>query len=230
MINLMTSLYTKVIAIDGPAASGKTSVGKMIAQKLKFNFLDTGIMYRGVTRAAIDSQVNFENKSAITTFLEKMDLQIIFDHRQELSILLNNNDITKSLHSVEIDQNVAYFSTFKQIREFLVTQQREIANHNDIVMVGRDIGSVVVPDSIKIFLTASVLERAKRRHKELIDSGATIELSDIEADLNMRDEVDSQRKESPLTISRDATIVVSDGMNLEGVVNFILNNILSRKL
>jgi cytidylate kinase len=226
----MTSLNTTIIAIDGPAASGKTSVGKIIAEKLNYNFLDTGIMYRGITRAALDAQVNFKNDSAIITFLENIDLQIVFDEFQQLTILLNNNDITKFLHTIEIDQNVSYYSSFKLIREFLVTQQREIAKQKNIVMVGRDIGSVVITNSIKIFLTASLSERAKRRHKELTDTGIEIELSDIESDLELRDESDSQRKESPLTIASDATIVVSDGMGLEGVVNFILNNILSRKL
>ncbi len=97
-------------------------------------------------------------------------------------------------------------------------------------MVGRDIGSVVVPDSLKIFLTASISERAKRRHKELVDSGVSAELNEIESELERRDELDTKRKESPLVIASDATIVVSDGMMLEGVVSFILNNILARKL
>ena len=131
---------------------------------------------------------------------------------------------------MEIDQNVSYYSSFKEIRDFLVEQQREIASYDNTVMVGRDIGSVVVPDSLKIFLTASISERAKRRHKELVDSGVSAELSEIESELERRDELDTKRKESPLVIASDATIVVSDGMMLEGVVSFILNNILARKL
>ncbi|MBS96462.1 MAG: (d)CMP kinase [SAR202 cluster bacterium] len=226
----MTSLKTKVIAIDGPAASGKTSVGKIIAEKLKFNFLDTGIMYRAITYAALNSSVDFNQKMTVSEFLDNVDLQIIFHNFTDLKITLNNIDISKSLHSLEIDQNVSYYSSFKEIRNFLVQQQRQIANRDNIVMVGRDIGSVVAPDSIKIFLTASVSERAKRRHKELIDSGVSAELDEIESELERRDELDSQRKESPLVIPGDATIVVSDGMILEGVVSFILNNILARKL
>ena len=226
----MTSLKTKVIAIDGPAASGKTSVGKIIAEKLKFNFLDTGIMYRAITYAALNSSVDFNQKMTVSEFLDNVDLQIIFHNFTDLKITLNNIDISKSLHSLEIDQNVSYYSSFKEIRNFLVQQQRQIANRDNIVMVGRDIGSVVAPDSIKIFLTASVSERAKRRHKELIDSGVSAELDEIESELERRDELDSQRKESPLVIPGDATIVVSDGMILEGVVSFILNNILARIL
>ena len=226
----MTSLKTKVIAIDGPAASGKTSVGKIIAEKLKFNFLDTGIMYRAITYAALNSSVDFNQKMTVSEFLDNVDLQIIFHNFTDLKITLNNIDISKSLHSLEIDQNVSYYSSFKEIRNFLVQQQRQIANRDNIVMVGRDIGSVVAPDSIKIFLTASVSERAKRRHKELIDSGVSAELDEIESELERRHELDSQRKESPLVIPGDATIVVSDGMILEGVVSFILNNILARKL
>ena len=226
----MTSLKTTVIAIDGPAASGKTSVGKIIAEKLNFHFLDTGIMYRAITYAALDSNIDFKKKTTVSDFLDNVDLQIIFDNSRDLKITLNDIDISNFLHSVEIDQNVSYYSSFKEIRDFLVDQQRHIAHYDNIVMVGRDIGSVVVPDSLKIFLTASVSERAKRRHKELVDLSVAVELSEVKSELERRDEIDSKRKESPLIIAGDATIVVSDGMNLEGVVNFILNNILARKL
>ena len=226
----MTSLKTTVIAIDGPAASGKTSVGKIIAEKLNFNFLDTGIMYRAITYAALDSSVDFKQKTTVSEFIDNLNLQIIFDDSRDLKITFNDIDISKSLHSIEIDQNVSYYSSFKEIRDYLVEQQRDIASYDNTVMVGRDIGSVVVPDSLKIFLTASISERAKRRHKELVDSGVSAELNEIESELERRDELDTKRKESPLVIASDATIVVSDGMMLEGVVSFILNNILARKL
>ena len=208
-----------IIAIDGPAASGKSVTAKKVADKLDFLHLNTGLMYRAVTLHFINSGVNINNKTDILSGLKKMS--ILFDSMDSNKILLNGQDVSKIIRNKLIDSKVSEVSAIRSVREKLVVQQREIAKNNDIVIEGRDIGSYVFPNAdFKFFLTADINVRAKRRYeqKKIKD----VSLNNVLFDLKQRDKYDKNRKYSPLVISDDAIIIDTSDLNIEEQVNKIV--------
>jgi len=212
----------KIIAIDGPAASGKSTVGKMLADDLGYLFFDTGVMYRAVTLAALEAGISVQDADAITELAENVIIDIrpasLQDGRSS-DILLNNRDITWMIRKPEVDQNVSLVSTYPGVRKALTAQQRRIGNTEKLVMVGRDIGTVVLPRAdLKIYLDASAEERALRRFKEQSRRENAQALEEILNDIHRRDLIDSTRKVAPLHPAEDAIIVNTDGMDVAEVV------------
>ena len=209
------------IAIDGPVASGKTAVGRGVSKALKWNFLDTGIMYRAATRSILDSGISFEENSSVIETVKQTAIDIDNSLGFE-KILINGKDKTSTLKTPEIDRAVSIVSKIPEVRKELVRQQRDIANQGPIVMVGRDIGSVVLPEAeLRIYLEASVEIRAQRRYQEQIASEGKLSLTDVKVDLEKRDFIDTQRQDSPLSKYDFYTIIDTTTMSLKDVVNEI---------
>jgi cytidylate kinase len=207
------------IAIDGPAVSGKSSVGKAFAGRIGYRFLDTGLMYRAATWNAVQSGVDVSDSPAVVEVTERMEFSVIDTDNGDNLIMVNGVDITDNLHSVEVDDAVSAVAAVGRVREIMVAEQRRLAGEGEIVMVGRDIGTVVIPSApLKIYLTATAQTRAIRRHREFLAEGTEVEFDDILRSLERRDQIDSSRKESPLKPADDASIVDTDDLSFEQVV------------
>jgi cytidylate kinase len=217
----------EVIAIDGPAASGKSTIGHLLAEILNFLYLDTGSMYRAVTLAALRAGIDPHDEEAVTDLAENLDLQIKpyageTDGRQ-YSVLLSGDDVTWELRSPEVDAHVSTVSSYSGVREEMVRRQREIANQGAVIMVGRDIGTVVVPNApLKLYITASPEERARRRWLDRNAQGHPADYSEILADVNRRDQIDSNRKHSPLRPAKDAIIIDNTDKSPETILDEVL--------
>ena len=209
------------IAIDGPAGSGKSTVAKIIAKKLDITYLDTGSMYRAFTYYAIENNVKPEDEEGINHLLNNIDLVLDKD-----DVFLNDQNITKEIRYENIDKNVSLYAAIKQVREKMVSIQREISKGKSVIMDGRDIGSVVLPDAeFKFYLDASAEERAKRRYLQNIERGKEVPYEDILEDIKRRDENDKNREVDPLIICDDALVLDTSDMNIENVVEFIINKV-----
>jgi cytidylate kinase len=205
------------LAIDGPAGSGKSTISSLIAQKLGWTHIDTGAMYRAVTLLALELDIDMNREEAYT-FLE--NVKIHYDHNK---IFINKRDVTESIRGSSVTKNVSLVSSFPYVRKKLVEIQKEAAKKGNIIMDGRDIGTVVLPKAdLKIFLTANVEERAKRRHKELQKKGKDVSLSYVIEEIINRDKKDSTRKESPLVIAEDAVLLDTTQLTIEEVVDKII--------
>ncbi len=208
------------IAIDGPVGAGKTSAGRLLASRLGCRFLDTGLMYRAVTLAALDERAGMGDPAALEALARRSDIRLDTAPGGEARILLNGKDVTSRLRGPEVDRNVSAVSAVPGVRAVLVEKQRQIAAGGGIVVAGRDIGTVVLKDAeVKIFLNASAGTRARRRYEELCASGGTVKYEDVLAGLTRRDGLDSSRSTSPLMPATDAMTVDSDGLTLEQVVD-----------
>jgi CMP/dCMP kinase len=211
----------RIIAIDGPVASGKSAVGRALARHLGYAFLDTGLMYRAVTLAAVRRGLAVDDTSALATLAEDLDITAKATS-DGTRIFLDGDDITDQLRLPEVEQAVSRVSRVAEVREKMVEQQRAIAAQQPVVMVGRDIGTVVLPDAdLKVYLDAGVEERARRRHAEIAAAGQQATLGEIEAGLRQRDSIDSGRTISPLRPAEDAHIINTDGLSIEQVVTEI---------
>jgi len=210
------------ITIDGPAASGKTSIGRKVSSHLKFRFLDTGLMYRAATWIVIKNNINIDNEFEIASSVTNSNFSINSTIKED-SLFIDNYNVISELRTSEIDKYVSQVSKIAKVRETLVNQQRSIAASGNIVMVGRDIGSVVLPNAdIKIYLDASLEIRAKRRFEE-VKGSAKLSFKEIKQDLEKRDIIDSNRKISPLTIPEDATVVNTDNLTISQVIEKIIS-------
>lgn len=214
------------VAIDGPAGSGKSSVCKIIADKYSFTYIDTGAMYRSVAWLSINfGEENLAEKAENTEF-------ILEDNGKKISIKYNDKiyDLTKEIRTPEISSKVAFVASNSDIRKILVKKQQSYAEGSDVIMEGRDITTVVLPDAdIKIFLTASPEERAKRRFKEWENMEQSAEYAKVLEEIKKRDEMDMTRKESPLLQSEDAVLLDTTGLSLEQVADKIGEMIISYK-
>ena len=190
-----------IITIDGPAASGKTTVGKRLADERELLFFDTGIMYRAVTWAVLDRKTDINDESSVVDLAEKITIDIhppTVDDGRDSDILVDGEDITWQIRSSNVDKNVSRVSAYKGVRDALTIQQRRIGLKGDIVMVGRDIGTVVLPDAeLKIYLDASAEERARRRYLESVERGEDVSQEDILTSMINRDLIDSTREVAP---------------------------------
>jgi cytidylate kinase len=216
--------FPLTITIDGPAASGKTTLAEILAERLGYLFFDTGVMYRAVTLAALNSCCleKPDQEEAVAKIAEEMDIDItpptIKDGRK-CDVYLNGVDVTPKLYLPQVDANVSQISVYSRVRQALTARQRVIGLRGKVVMVGRDIGTVVLPDAdVKIYLDASIAERADRRHKELCKNAVEIAYETVLESLKQRDRIDSTRKLAPLMMAQDAVVINSDGLNIEQVV------------
>lgn len=210
------------IAIDGPVASGKTVVGRLVAQRLGYRFIDTGMVYRAVTWEAVRRGVRLEDESGLTELARELTLELASVDGEE-RLLVDGLDVTDGLRDPEIERGVSLVAKVPGIRRALVEQQRAIAGKGGFVVAGRDIGTVVLPDApVKVYLNASIGVRARRRHQELEGQGASIDYAQVESDLKRRDKIDSERVDSPLRPAEDAVLIDTDDLEIADLVERIL--------
>jgi len=216
-----------IIAIDGPAGAGKSTVTKQVANKLGLLFLDTGAMYRSITLAVLREGIDLREQDKVQAIAAKSKIQLFANPiaGKPMQVLLNGEDITTEIRTPEVTANVSLIAAQAPVREILVKQQQLIGQSGGVVMEGRDIGTHVFPDAeVKIFLTASAQERAKRRQADLVAQGQVVpDLTILEDEIQERDRRDSTRAHSPLIQAEDATLVNTDGLNIEEVVATIVN-------
>ena len=212
----------QLIAIDGPVAVGKSSVGSLLATRLGYVFFDTGMMYRAFTWKILKSGISIEDEQKICQLANTTKFDFVPLQGSYLSPLIDDEDVSSNLFSPEVEEHVSLTSKIAGVRQTLVLEQRRLAQRGKVVMAGRDIGTVVLPwAELKIFLTASTEERARRRYKELLKRGENSSLEIVLADLKKRDEMDIHRTISPLKPAEDAIIIDTENFTLEQVVDKI---------
>ena len=217
-----------VITIDGPAASGKSTIGLMLAQRLGYLCLDTGSMYRALTLAAMRHGISPDDEEAVVRLAADCDLDILpladeTDGRH-YTVLLDGIDVTWDLRLPEVDAAVSQISTYPEVRAEMVRRQRVVGRRGRVIMIGRDIGTVVIPDAaLKLYITASPEERARRRHLDRLRQGQDDDYETILADVVRRDNIDSSRKHSPLRPAHDAIRIDTTGRTAEEVMVEIMS-------
>lgn len=216
-----------VIAIDGYSSTGKSSISKQIAKKLGLIHMDTGALYRGITLYALQN-CSAEGKIDKDILFKNFD-QLKLEFREENGVLvlyLNDKNISNEIRSLEVSNNVSFIAKQSEVRDFLLETQRSIASNGGVVMDGRDIGTVVLPNAdYKFFLTASVDERTRRRHLELISLGEEADVESVKNNLVTRDKIDSEREVSPLKQAEDAILIDNTNLNQEETLKLILSYI-----
>jgi cytidylate kinase len=225
----MWSNMTKpnIIAIDGPAASGKSTLGMNLARSLGYLFFDTGVMYRAVTWMVLQRNLDVHDEPAVTALTLEIQIDVrppsVNDERS-CDVLVDGQDITWETRRPEVEAIVSIVSTYAGVRKELAAQQRRIGLRGQVVMVGRDIGTVVLPEAdLKIYLDASAEERARRRHRELVGRGEQADYDKILAGVRNRDQIDSNRAVAPLCAAEDAIVVDSDHMDANEVIRYVEN-------
>ena len=216
-----------IVAIDGPAASGKSTAAIGVAKALNITHIDTGSMYRAVTYGLISNQINFKDTKSITDFLESLKLRFS-NSKKRTVLILNNNNVTDLIRTSVISENVSEVSAIKIVRDFMVKIQREMASDTDCILEGRDIGTVVFPNAdFKFFMTADEKSRAERRLIELVSSGDrnASELNSVLDDLKVRDHKDSTRNHSPLMKAKDALVIDTTYLTINEVIDKIVNTV-----
>jgi len=213
----------QMIAIDGPAASGKTTLGKRLAEVLGYLFFDTGVMYRAVTWAVLERRIDPGNEEAVTRLAEQLDIDVCrpsVDDGRTSDVLVDGVDITWQVFSPEVDQYVSIVAAYPGVRKALTVQQRKIGLRGQVVMVGRDIGTVVLPEApLKIYLEASAEERARRRFAEQASRGENISYEQVLDGIRRRDHIDINRDTAPLEAACDAVIIQTDHMDAGDVMD-----------
>lgn len=214
-----------IIAIDGPAGSGKSTSAKLVAQKLGYIYIDSGAMYRAVTFVAIQKNI-LDNESKIVDLAEDLDIKLQFIN-EETKVQIDDIDVTEELRSTEVNVNVSKVSKIEGVRKALVDKQKKMRDaEHGIVMEGRDITTVVFPDAdLKIYLTASIEQRAKRRLEEYKSKGKEVSLDEIKYNIEERDKIDSTRSVSPLKKAPDAIEIDTSKVSIEQQVEIILEKV-----
>lgn len=208
-----------LVAIDGPVASGKTSIGRAVATALGYRFIDTGLMYRAITHVAIERGVLVTDQRTLGEMAEQSIVSLSSSQSGPVQVCVNDIEVTEHIWSAEVGRAVSVVSQVPRVRKAMVAQQRSMAAANSVVMVGRDIGTVVLPDAAtKIFLSASVEERTRRRLQELLSRGRSTTEEEVRSEVEMRDHLDSSRTESPLRPAIDCVVVETDGLSPDEVV------------
>ena len=214
-----------IIAIDGPAGSGKSTSAKLIAKKLGYLYIDTGAMYRAITLLAFENGA-IKDEAKIIELARKSKIELKYNN-EELVVMLNDRDISKEIRSSNVNANVSDVSKISAVRKLLVEKQREMGEGDQgIVMEGRDIGTVVFPKAdVKIFLTASISTRADRRVKEYFENGTKVTVEDVKNNLSSRDKIDSSRSDSPLIKAPDAVAIDTTSVTIDEQVNLIIEQV-----
>ena len=212
------------IAIDGPVASGKSTIGRLIAQRLGYRFIDTGAMYRAITWQAIRLNVDPQDEDALHQLAAETKIEFRDSSNDDAKVTVNGRDVTEELRNEEVERDVSIVSKAAKVRQVLVQEQQSLAQVGKIVMAGRDIGTTVLPKAdLKVYLNASVEERARRRYMEIKESGDEADHDSILADLVRRDEIDSKRAVSPLQPASDARLLDTNALSIEQVVLKIMD-------
>jgi cytidylate kinase len=210
------------IAIDGPAAAGKSTVAKIVAKKKSFLYIDTGAMYRAVTYAAIKNNINLADEEKLAALLNRITIDLVVDLGQQ-KVFINDEEVTEAIRTDEVSNQVSLVASHGQVRESLVDRQRKMAEHGGVVMDGRDIGTHVLPQAeVKIFLLASVDERAKRRYEENKKKGYDVNYDILVEEIAKRDKLDSEREISPLRKAEDAIEIDTTSLSIQEVAEKIL--------
>jgi cytidylate kinase len=214
-----------VIAIDGAAASGKSTVGSLLARRLGYTYYDTGVMYRAVTWAALERGILVEDEPSVTQLAESLVIDVKPPTRDDgrlYTVCADGQDITWAIRQPPVDAVVSLVSAYPGVREALTGQQRRIAARGHVVMVGRDIGTVVLPRAgLKLYIEASVEERARRRYEESRSRGQAVTYAEVLGSMRRRDEIDTRRAHAPLRPAEDAIIIDTDGLTVEEVMQRI---------
>ncbi len=222
-----------IIAIDGTSASGKTTLARRLAARLGYLYFDTGVMYRALTLAAIRQGLSMQDEAALSTLAERIIIDVTSPTVQDgrpCTVLMDGEDVTWSIRSPEVDSSVSPASVYAGVRSALTLQQRRIGLRGRVVMVGRDIGTVVLPEAeLKFFMNASLEERARRRLAELTLLGESVGLEEVEKSLAERDRIDSQRSVAPLRAAPDAILVDTTHLSAERVLDLALDWVAKRE-
>lgn len=210
------------IAIDGPASSGKSTIGELLARRLGYLYFDTGVMYRAVTWALLARGISIADETAVTALAEHLKIDVTpptVDDGRQYTVLADGVDVTWAIRTPEVDGNVSPVSAYPGVRRALVRQQRRVAAGGAVVMVGRDIGTVVLPEAdLKLYLDASIKERARRRWREVQGRGSGADYETVLASMRRRDEIDSHREVSPLRVAEDAFVVDTTDLGIQEVL------------
>lgn len=210
-----------IIAVDGPAGAGKSTISKLIAKKLNINYIDTGAMYRAVTYKCLSEGVDVKNEAAVIEVAKRTDIDF-----RDNNIYLDSKIVNEEIRTREVSANVSDVAKIKEVRYLMVDVQREIGTRNDVILDGRDIGSYVFPNAdYKFFLVATPEERGRRRYKELCEKGFEGTLEEIIKDIEKRDEIDSNREFAPLKKADDAIEIDTTGLGIDEVVETVVSKI-----
>jgi cytidylate kinase len=213
---------TLVIAIDGPAASGKSTTARLVAERLKYLHIDTGAMYRALTFKVIERGIDPDDTETVKQLAEQTEIKLSRDEWGN-RVWLDGRDVTDQIRSPQVTSLVSKISSIPEVRALMVRQQRRMAEQGGVVLEGRDIGTVVLPEAdLKIFMTANVRERAARRQKELANAGVKVDIESLEREIESRDQQDSMRKASPLRKAPDAIELDTSNLSIEQQVDFIV--------
>ena len=211
----------KVVAIDGPAGAGKSTIAKMVAEKIHYTYIDSGAMYRALTLKVLESKINLEDTDAIIEVSKKVDIDF-----KDRSIYLDKELVDKQIREERINKNVSTVAAIPEVRKNIVGIQRRIAIGKNVVMDGRDVGTVIFPNAfIKFFITASLVERSRRRCLEIQGTGKHADFEDVKNQIENRDYIDSHREDSPLIQADDAILIDTSGQSIEEGVQEVIKYI-----
>ena len=216
------------IAIDGPAAAGKSTVAKLIAENLSYIYIDTGAMYRALTYKALKLKVNLQNEEKLVELLHNTTIQLSLTEEGQL-VFIDNKNVTEEIRKNDVTNTVSIVAKHRLVREEMVKRQKKLAQNGGVVMDGRDIGTHVLPEAeIKVFLLASVQERALRRHKENLSKGFESNLAQLKDEISRRDKLDSEREIAPLKKANDAIEIDTTSLSIQEVASNILELVQER--
>lgn len=228
VIQGLMNTHKIAVAVDGPAGAGKSSISKIVAKKLGYLYIDTGAMYRSVTWAVLHNHIDVNNQKAVEALLPELDLTMEASD-DSCKVFIAGQDVTDFIRTPQVNNAVSIVASYKGVRQYLVERQRLIAEAGGVILDGRDIGSVVLPNAeLKIYLTASVEARAMRRYLEVKGTVNEQTLEDIKDSVMQRDDMDKNRKESPLIQVEDAVLVDSSEMTFDETVEYILHLVQER--
>lgn len=217
------------IAIDGPSGAGKSTVAKKSAERFGFRYVDTGAIYRTIGLAAFNRGIDTKDSATVVDILPELDIDLIYNENGEQRMILNGSDVSEEIRRPEISMCASNVSAIAAVRDYLTDMQRNMAKRYDVIMDGRDIGTVILPNAdVKVFLTASAEARADRRYKELIKKGSKISYDEVLSDMKLRDEQDTKRAAAPLKAAEDAVYLDTSAMSFDESVDAVAKLIVQR--